>query len=392
VGAVRQRRLQRRLRLRRYAATGSEAGLAACGALLASAPEAERLGLIAAIDLGLAATPDGKTVPSALVKQVAALAERDDTRTALRLLARLGDAAAQERVVRLALDSGMVQAPRLLMIRTLAETGQPGAAARLLELVQRDEAEPIRLAALEGLQRFDDGEVAVVLLKQYPKMSARLRGRAVEVLLGRKEWAAALLREVDAGRLPAKDFTVEQLRAVELHGDRMLDDLVRKHWGSVRSATPEEKLAEVRRLNNDLRAGPGDAAAGRLLFRQHCAACHRLFGEGENLGPDLTHANRKDRDHLLVSIVDPSAVILKEYLTYVVTTRDGRVHTGLIVEQTADGVTLADAKNQRTTVPRDRIESIRESPTSLMPEGLLKDLRPQQLRDLFAYVQGDAPK
>src|SRR5262249_23934841 len=151
-----------------------------------------------------------------------------------------------------------------------------------------------------------------------------------------KEWAAAFLREVDAGRLSAKDFTIEQLRPVELHRDKALDELVRKHWGSVKSATPEEKLAEVRRINNDLRAGAGDAAAGRLLFKQHCGACHRLFGEGEALGPDLTHANRKDRDALLVSIVDPSAVVRKEYLSYVVTTSDGRVLTGLIAEQTAE--------------------------------------------------------
>jgi putative membrane-bound dehydrogenase-like protein len=377
---------------RRYAAAGSEAGLAACAVILSSAPERERLALVAALDQGLVMKSDGKAAPADLVKQVAALADKDDTLTALRLLARLGDAAAQERVARRALDPGTPQAPRVLMIRTLAETGQPGAAARLTELVQGKEPEPILLAALDGLQRFDDREIAAELLKQYPKMSARVRARAVEVLLGRRQWAAALLAEVDAGRLPAKDFTVEQLRAVELHGDRALDDLVRKHWGSVRSATPEEKLAEVRRINNDLRAGPGDAGVGRQLFKQHCAACHRLFGEGENVGPDLTFANRKDRDALLVSVVDPNAVVRKEYLAYVVTTRDGRVLTGLVAEQTAESVTLVDAKNQRTTVPRERIDSIRESPTSLMPEGLLKDLKPQELRDLFGYLQGDAPK
>jgi putative membrane-bound dehydrogenase-like protein len=376
--------------VRRYAAAGSRAGLAACGAILESAPEAERQALVAALDQGLATKPAGK--PAGLVKQVAALAEKDGTLTALRLLARLGDAAAQERVARLAMDPGTAQAPRVLMIQTLADTGQPGAAARLTELVQGKEAEPTLLAALEGLQHFEDRQIAAELLKQYPKLSARLRARAVEVLLGRKEWAAAFLREVEAGRLPAKDFTIEQLRAVELHQDRALDDLVRKHWGSVKSATPEEKLAEVRRINNDLRAGPGNAGAGRLLFKERCGNCHSLFGEGQNIGPDLTHANRKDRDALLVSIVDPSAVIRKEYLAYVVHTNDSRVLTGLIAEQTADSVTLVDAKNQRVKVARDRIESIRESPTSLMPEQLLKDLKPQQLRDLFRYLQGDAPK
>ena len=74
---------------------------------------------------------------------------------------------------------------------------------------------------------------------------------------------------------------------------------------------------------------PGDPRAGRALFTKHCAACHKLFGEGGAVGPDLTHANRADRQFLLVSLIDHSAVIRKEYLAWTVQTTDGRVHTGL---------------------------------------------------------------
>src|SRR5581483_4078787 len=164
-------------------------------------------------------------------------------------------------------------------------------------------------------------------------------------------------------------------------------DRVRKHWGNIRSGTPEEKLADVRRMNNDLRAGPGDPKSGRLLFQEHCASCHQLFGEGTAIGPDLTHANRKDRDFLLVSIVDPNVVIRKEYLVHMVQSPNGRVLSGLLVEQTPDSVTLLSTKNERTRIPRDQIEVMQELPVSLMPEGLLKDFKPQQLRDLFSYLQ-----
>ncbi|HKA08553.1 MAG TPA: hypothetical protein VKD71_14945, partial [Gemmataceae bacterium] len=81
-----------------------------------------------------------------------------------------------------------------------------------------------------------------------------------------------------------------------------------------------------------------------------------------------------------------------EYLSYTAETRDGRRVTGVITAQTPATVTLTNAKAEATTLKRDEIESLRESPVSLMPEGLLAPLKPQELRDLFAYLQARAPK
>ena len=220
-------------------------------------------------------------------------------------------------------------------------------------------------------------------------MPGRLRARTTEILLTRRPWALQLLEEIERGNISAKEVGVDQLRLVALHKDKDLDNLVRKHWGNIQGGTPEEKLAEMRRLSNDLRAAGGNPVFGRELFKKHCATCHRLFEEGNVLGPDLTHSNRHDRDYLLVSIVDPSAVIRKEFLSYNVQTRDGRFLTGLIAEQGPGSITLLGANNQRTVIARDKIEGIEESPISLMPENLLKELKPQELRDLFSYLQGE---
>ena len=154
-------------------------------------------------------------------------------------------------------------------------------------------------------------------------------------------------RGKDRGRGRDPRSSSAALRALR-SGD--LAGLVRKHWGVTRGATREEKLAEVRRLNNDLRAGPGDLDRGRRLFRDRCATCHRLFGEGETIGPDLSYANRHDRDFLLVSLVDPTGVVRKEYQAYQVATEDGRVLSGLIVEQTPETITLRDGKGVRSRV------------------------------------------
>jgi putative heme-binding domain-containing protein len=207
------------------------------------------------------------------------------------------------------------------------------------------------------------------------------------VLLGRRTWAALLVQAVERKQIDPREVTHEELRPLALHGDRQLDARVRKLWGRVEAATREEKLAEVRRLNNDLRASTGDATAGQAIYKERCATCHRLFNEGGTIGPDLTHANRLDRQNMLVSIVDPSAVIRKEYLASNVKTTDGRAFTGIVVEDRPGHVTLVTATNDRVRIAREKIDSLEESQTSLMPEGLLRDLKPQQLRDLFAHLE-----
>jgi putative heme-binding domain-containing protein len=174
---------------------------------------------------------------------------------------------------------------------------------------------------------------------------------------------------------------------VALHEDKELNDLVRKHWGKLSGGTAEEKLAEMRRLNNDLNAGPGDATRGHEIFTRACGACHTLFGEGGKIGPDLTQANRADREFLLASIVDPNAVIRKEFLAYEVETKDGRILAGVIVDQLGGNLTLGTSTGERVAVPQAQVASLRESAVSAMPEGLVKPLKPQELRDLFGYLQ-----
>jgi putative heme-binding domain-containing protein len=120
-----------------------------------------------------------------------------------------------------------------------------------------------------------------------------------------------------------------------------------------------------------------------------CAACHKLFGEGNIIGPELTGADRKNAEWLLSQIVDPSGFIRPEYVNHNVEMKDGRSLTGLIAEQSAAALTLLDAQNQRTVLNRADVKELTASSTSLMPEGLLEALAPQQVRDLFSYLQGE---
>lgn len=276
---------------------------------------------------------------------------------------------------------------RTALLKLAGEFGGAGAGTAVLRLFTDEQPETVQAAVLRALNRLGAVGLSERILDRYPQLPRGLQSQAREVLLGRPESALALLKAVDAGQIKAEELPLEQLQLASVHGSQEIDALVREHWGNIEPGTPEEKLATIRRFMNDLRAGSGDRSHGRALFLKHCGTCHQLFGEGNEIGPDLTGTSRGDVSVLLANIVDPSAVVRREYLNYVVVTDSGLVLTGLMAEHDAGSITILDAKNRRVAIPRDEIVEFRESPLSLMPERLLEQLTPQERRDLIAYLQ-----
>ncbi len=288
-------------------------------------------------------------------------------------------------------DTTHPQPARLAYITVVGQAGDPGAVSRLLPLLDKTQDEPIRTSALVALGHFDDPQIARTLLEQYAGFPAALRQRSISLLASRPPWAAALLAEVRSKTIAAEDVSVDQVRQMLAHHDEKLAQAIEAQWGKIRPATPGEKMAYVPVLGRVLNAGSGDRTAGRALFTKHCATCHALFGEGNKIGPDLTSADRKNRDALLVNILDPSGYVRPEFVAQTAVLNDGRLLTGLIIKASAQEVTLVDAKNQKTTIPRSEIDQIQPSEQSLMPERLLETLQPQEVRDLFSYLQATEP-
>jgi putative heme-binding domain-containing protein len=405
--------------VRRYAAEGTRSSYEYCLRLLVTMSREERLAAMEALGQGLAERTVvlGGMGTAGLFDKVATV-EKDKPQTSRHfepLTTELTDFVrsawqadpSSATLLRLALRSGIADAAtavatevaaantaverRHVLLGLLTESGSSAGVSAALGLLAAEQPVAIQSAALDVLAGHGDEAVTRQLLTYYPKSPMPLRRQLREVLLARPTSARAFLERVDRKEIPAAEVPVDQLRQVALYGDAALDALVHKNWGSVQSGTPEVKLAEIRRLTNDLRAGSGDWSRGKELFVKHCATCHKLYGNGGEVGPDLTGVARNDTVALLANIVDPSAVIRAEFLQFAAVTTTGRVVTGVIVARDGASVTLADAQGKRTTLPRDQIEQLRELPTSIMPEDLLKQLRPPEVRDLFRYLQGPPP-
>jgi putative membrane-bound dehydrogenase-like protein len=378
--------------VRRYAAEGTVEGHDSLLQLLHAAPnENARSSLWPAVLTGWQERgKDVTTLGEHPLNQLLTteLTARPADLTLLRLAVLIGrtDAisAAVKEAFSMDIDSSR-RAALLTMLTTAADTSLAEPAIALLTASQPEVVQAATLQLVAAANAPETPSRLLALLRAHPE--GPLHTRLIDVLLSRQTWALALVQAVDHGDLPATAVSLEQIRRTALFDSPPLRQLVGKHWGRLQSATPEEKLAEVRRLNNDLRAAAGNAQSGRALFKKHCAVCHQLFDDGNRIGPDLTSANRQDRDFLLVSLVDPSSVIRREYVSVVVQTTDGRILTGLPAARTDSMLTLLDPKGNRQEIPADQIEELQDSPVSLMPENLYREFTPQQLRDLFAYLQ-----
>ena len=135
----------------------------------------------------------------------------------------------------------------------------------------------------------------------------------------------------------------------------------------------------------------GNADAGQKLFANvkavQCQNCHRIGETGKNVGPNLSNIGRTmKRREILTSILQPSKDINPKYRTCVIETASGKVLSGLIVSQSKDVVKLIDAQNQVRSVDRKDIDLIVPKATSMMPDLLYRDLSPQQLADLLAFL------
>jgi putative membrane-bound dehydrogenase-like protein len=372
--------------MRRYAQAGRQKDLLTCAELLRLAPAKEHVKeLLTGFEKAFA----GRAIANLPRELTDALAARGGGSLALRL--RQGDAGAIDTALQTIADTAAREAERLQLIQIMGEVSQPRAVAALLGVLD-DAAHPkVREAALHALQVYADARVGTEVVKRYADLPPDLRSAAQALLASRASWTMELLQAVDAGKIDKTTIAPEAVRKLLLHSSDKIQGLVHKHWGEIKGATTAQMRQEIDRLVKVVGAGKGDPYDGKKLFDASCSKCHRLFGKGGDIGPDLTPYKRDDLDNLMLQIVNPSAEIREGYENHFILTTDGRALNGFLLERDDKIVVLRGSDGQTTAIKRDQIDDMKVIPQSLMPEGLLTGMTDQQVRDLFAYLRSGQP-
>jgi putative heme-binding domain-containing protein len=287
---------------------------------------------------------------------------------------------------RIAADTKSEAGARRAALDALLAVRDAQLAPTLLKLVSDPEPR-VAEGAIRGLASYDDPAAASTLLARYSALTASTKRDALNTLAGRAGNARQLLAAVASGAIPRTDLTADLVRQLRNHKDEALRKQLTELWGVMKETSPDMQ-AEVERVKRVYWAGgstPGDGPRGRVVFNKICAQCHMLFDSGGRVGPDITGANRSDLDYLLQNILYPNAVVPNEYRATTIETKDDRTITGIVKEQNATAVVIQTA-NELLTVPRGEIKSQSTSDQSLMPEGLIAQLKDGEMRDLLYYL------
>ena len=372
--------------MRRFAVEGRRQDLIVCAKLLRAASSP---GQSAQLMKGFEEAYRGRAMTGLPDELLTALASTGNAPLVLRVRQR--EAAAVDEALAQIQDAKAKLEDRLLYTRTLGEVREPKAMKPLLSLATSEHPAALRKAALVALTAYEDQGIGTSVAAELPKLPNDVRPSALALLVSRSEWSAALLGSLEAKRFDIALVPPDIAERLRQSKDKRVSEFAAKllpHASAASTAALQKRITEVEDI---LKRSPGNPYSGEVLFTQRCAACHKLFFKGGNVGPDLTAYQRDNLGTLLISILNPNAEIREGYAYVEVETADGRNLGGFLTDRDAQVTVLRGLDGQDVTLRAADVRSIEPIGRSLMPEGLLDDLNDDQLRDLFAYLRSSQP-
>ena len=324
--------------------------------------------------------PRGKKVYAKLGKSPDAVVREE-----ARLLGlAFGDETAIKAMRAKALDLKVPVEERRRALGVLVEKKAQGLADDLKLLLDDD---ALRIDALRGMAVFGGSDVPELVLARYGKLKDPEKREAVQMLVSRLAYAEALLDALAAGVVPRTEVSVFAARQILGLGDERLNARLKELWGEIRPTSGNKKplFAKYRKLLQPKNLKKADLSNGRLLYIRTCGACHKLYGEGGLIAPDLTGSDRANLDYVLENVLDPNAAIAKDFQLNVVTTKDGRAVSGIIAAENDNSLTV-QTLTERIVLSKEDLSTRQTLPISMMPEGIFQALKDEEVRDLVGYL------
>lgn len=301
---------------------------------------------------------------------------------ALQLSQFFGDADAEQLALKTVRDKNAELKSRRQALRSLLNQQNEEASDLLEFLMQEPE---LCLEAIRGYAAVENATGPTVLLDRYSKFSEEQRRAVIETLASRQFYAEQLLAALKDDKIPRTDIPVHVARSL----NKILGQSFINYYGDVKPVTTDriKTIAKYKRMVSGSALENADASRGRMVYEKTCASCHVLYGAGGKIGPDLTGSNRANLDYILLNSVAPSYDVPESYQMVLIQTIDGRLVNGVIAEEDATKVVLKTVEQPRLVIAKADIETRKASEKSMMPEGQLDQMKPQEVRDLIKYLQ-----
>jgi putative membrane-bound dehydrogenase-like protein len=298
-----------------------------------------------------------------------------------------GDPLAMAELKRVVVDDKANSGARERALQTLLDKRVEGVPALLRKLL--DDA-ALRRPALRGLAAWDEPTTPGVILKRYAKLTVPEKADAVGTLASRPSYALALLDAMEKKQVPTADLSPFLARQMQAFNNKQVTARLNNVWGTIRPTTKDKAvlMAKYARLGTANELKRGNRGNGRAVFAKTCANCHLLFGEGSRIGPELTGSQRAKPEYILHKVLDPNAVVARDYQVTRLVLTNGRILTGIIKQET-DKLLRLQTPTEEVRILKTDIEEREKQTASMMPEGLLAPLKDNEVRDLLAYLAGD---
>jgi putative membrane-bound dehydrogenase-like protein len=242
----------------------------------------------------------------------------------------------------------------------------------------------LRLDAIKSIAAFDDESLGKLLVNRYASFNETEKLEAIQTLASRPRYARMLTDALADNTIPKQAVAPHVARQLRrLVGTRFADV-----WGPVdQNASEDRAYARYRTLLNDTALRSANAQSGHGVFLRTCGPCHTIYGEGGNIGPDLTGSNRANLEYLLSNVLNPNGDVPDAYKMVVITTRDGRTFSGNIVTESEQQLTLRVVGGDNAVIRKSDIQSREITPVSMMPTGLFDSLSDREVIDLVSYLR-----